>query len=647
MDDQPVFSLDTAPVNEGNPQADTTPAKVFSLDDNPPVGSILSTSLNKVPTATVGGSVWSKTLNAVGDNLSSNFATAGQPALPAPVASPFFAGIPYAARHLLDRAAEKVAAGGDAVLGDAAKNLPGYKSSADIGADIDARAKAYADNPDNAADSVPAMLGRGTGTALASAGPLSAVGRSIATLLDVGGATAYPTIARALEYLGGTAKAAPDASRVAQLATRGASLAAQGGTLGGGTAAVDADPKQPFLPQVAEGAASGAVAGPAIGAVGSTVAAPFKMLMGKAPGMVNPNVLPLADRFINDYKIGLDPTQLSQNPTYKIMMDQSGKLPFSGAADRIATARGQWQQNLAGEMGEKIPASGGITAPVMNRAINDRIGPGIGAIADRTTILADHGPDGSVYDDMGKIGQAMDDYGLTDAQRTPIQAISKGVLDAFSNGNGQISGKAYRNLTQTNGPIDTHMGSDDPTVAGFAGRIRNALDDAFSRSAAPGDVDALNQLRYQYRVAKTIQPLVAQKGATGDIDPNSLLQRVIAQSNKFDTSNKGIAYTGGGKLGEWASGGQLWVGRPPDSGTAARIAIASLLGGGNVALHNPAVLAGTAGTLAANRVAQSVLRSPVIGRNMIENSLNPQLGPTMQRYLPAAVPGLLGALNNQ
>ena len=623
----------SVPFSPGDNTSSGTPADVYDPGGNSP----LNTSYDKVPSNEHGAGIVGRVFDAVRSNIAENYATAGQPIFKddAPVESPFLTAVPRGARNAFDYAAEKVARGGEAVLGPLASQLPGYRSADDIHADLTQRQQAYEANPDNAAGSAPAIIGRGLGAGLAVGGPLARIGGVAASLLDSAGATAIPGVARALEYLSGGAKAAPDAGRVASVATRGGSLAAQGAELGGGTSAIEADPSKPFWPQVAEGAATGALANPAVGAGIFSAAYPLRAAMGQLPNMVRSDIAPLADKFINEYGIKLDPTQLTMNPTYKLMTDQAGKLPLSGAGNRIAEARMQWQKAVAGEMGET--ADNGITHDVMNSAA-DRIGSGMNAIADRTTIQGGT----PLRDDLTKIALEVPQFGLTDAQKTPVQAQFQNVLKAFDDGGGKISGKAYQNLVQTGGPLDTVISSTDPTVSAFGMKIKSALDDAFQRSALPGDQAALRDLRYQYRVMKTVQPLVEQKGLTGDIEPNGLLQRVRAQSAKFDSANGGIAYTGGGKLGDLAYGGQIFFGRPPDSGTAARnLIMGGLMGGGaGGALVHPLVPAATLATLMANRAIQSGLRSPGVGANMVQNSMAPNLTP--QRVPPGVIPGLLG-----
>lgn len=553
-----------------------------------------------------------------------------------PTSSPFFAGVAHGAREAIDQAAEKLTLGGEAVFGKGlVSKLPGYRSAEDIRADIAQRRTAYEAVPQYDAGSTGASIGRGVGAGLTLGGPLMKVGGLVAGGISRLGGAVVPGAMRGLEYLSGAAEAAPGASLPARLATRGASLSSQGAVTGGAIAGVQADPDKPILPQVAQGAGEGAIAAPVVGSAISAATYPARAALGQLPNMVHRGVVDLADRFVNQYGIRLDPTQLTTNPTYKLMTDQAGKMPLSGVGNRVAEARLQWQQALGREMGEAAPD--GITHDLMNTAAR-RIGGTMDTIAARTTIQRDP----ALLNDMVHIVSDIPRFGLTEAQLTPVRAQFRNVLGAFQQGNGRISGEAYQNLTQTGGPLDAVISSTDPTVAAFGLRIRHALDDAFQRSAAPGDQAALQQARYQYRVMKTVQPLVEQRGPTGDIEPNNLLKRVVAQSHAFDPSTRGVAYTGGGPLGDLAYGGQIFFGRPAESGTAARSWVtAGLLGGGlATAMEHPTVPAATLTALLANRAAQKAMRSPAVGGSMIENTLQPP-GPFVQQATPYVLPGLL------
>lgn len=480
-------------------------------------------------------------------------------------------------------------------------------------------------------DSVPASAGRVAGQTVATAPVIGAGGMAARAL-----AGAVPAIGPAVTFLGGGTRAAPTASLPARLATAGSSLAAQGAVTGGTQGALTAGPDQSTLGGAATGAAAGAILGPAIGAASY----PFRALAGHVANMTDADTAAWAQRAAN-YGIDIDAARMTNNPTYKLIADQGGKLPFSGVDE--TAARQQWQAAVARQFGET--ANDGITYDVMDRAAR-RIGGVFDGVANRTTVQGG----APLFHDMTNIALDMPKYGLTDrSPETPkIQAAAGNVLSAFSQGNGQITGRAYQTLTQTGGPLDTLVTSTDPTTAAFGMRIKDALDDAFQRSATPQDQAALTQARQQYRALKTVQPLVEQRGMSGDINPSALLQKVILQSHRFDSSTGGFAYTGGGAMGDLANIGSRFFSPSPDSGTAARnIMLGTVLGGGAIhALANPVTGIGApAASLFANFLLQQGIRSPAVGRAMIEGTVNPA-SRGAQFSNRTLVPAAVGLLNN-
>jgi hypothetical protein len=458
-------------------------------------------------------------------------------------------------------------------------------------------------------DSTPASIGRVTGQTVATAPVIGGAGMAARVAADV-----VPAIAPAVTFLGGGTRLASTASLPARAATAGSSLAAQGALTGGTQGALTAAPDQSTTDAALQGATTGGIAGPVIGAA----TYPLRALVGRVANMTTPELAQWAQTAKNTYGVDVDPSRLTNNPTYKLIADQTGKVPFSGVDE--TAQRQQWQAAVARQFGETT--DNGITYDVMDRAAR-RIGGVFDGVANRTTVQG--GP--PLFNDMANIALDMPRYGLTNAspETAKIQAGAQNVLSAFSQGNGRITGHAYQTLTQTGGPLDTLVNSTDPTTAAFGMRIRNALDDAFQRSATPQDQAALTQARQQYRALKTVQPLVEQRGATGDINPNALKQRVIAQSTRFDPSTGGFAYTGGGAMGDLANIGSIFFSPSADSGTAARnIVLGGLLGGGvGSVMSHPGVLAGTAATLLANRAFQAGIRSPAIGRAMIAGTVDP------------------------
>jgi hypothetical protein len=469
------------------------------------------------------------------------------------------------------------------------------------------------DFEDKYRDSSLATAGRVAGQMIGAAPVMMAGGMAARAAAE-----AVPAIAPALTFLGGGGSAGADAGLVTRLLARAGSTAAQGAIQGGVQGGLTAGPDQSTLSGAVSGAETGAALGPVAAAVGKLLSYPVQglaALRGTLPNLVQKDIAPLADKFVNEYKIQLDPSQLTTNPWLRQVTDQLSKLPAAGSAERIAQGRLQWQKALAGEMGESTDS--GITHNVMASA-RDRIQPGMDAIVNNNVAKAD----GGFYRDLAQHAQELPKFGPTADQLAPIKAQFQNVMNAVKDG--KIDGPTYQNLTQKGGPLDTAIGSTDPLVSGFAMKLKDAVDGAFQRSVTPETAAKWQQLRYQYRVMKTIEPLVEQKGLTGDIDPNALLQRVRAQSAKFDSSNQGLAYTGGGKLGDLAYGGQIFFGKPADSGTAGR----------TWAQHfadKPLAAIATSPVLLANRGLQSVVRNPATGARMIANTINP----------PAPVPNLV------
>src|SRR5207342_473836 len=97
--------------------------------------------------------------------------------------------------------------------------------------------------------------------------------------------------------------------------------------------------------------------------------------------------------------------------------------------------------------------------------------------------------------------------------------------------NGEIPGDVYQTLTHHGGPLARLESSADPDVAHYAGRIRDALDDAFVRSASQQDQDALTQARYQYRVMRTVDQLAAGS-RDGGITPLGFMNAVKTASRR-------------------------------------------------------------------------------------------------------------------
>ena len=180
------------------------------------------------------------------------------------------------------------------------------------------------------------------------------------------------------------------------------------------------------------------------------------------------------------------------------------------------------------------------------------------------------------------------------------------------------------------GSSTARRGASQPYLA----RIKDALKAQLIPSAPPGVAEDLATADRQYRAMKTIQPLAAMS-ATGDIRPGGLMRQVVNQSNKFDSSNGGVAYTGGGELGKLGQIGQQFFGTVPESGTAARIQAF------NFAQHPVATTVAAIPGVALNAPLQWALCRPAVARNLANTALGGPI-PDTGRVLPL---GLLGAID--
>ena len=221
-----------------------------------------------------------------------------------------------------------------------------------------------------------------------------------------------------------------------------------------------------------------------------------------------------------------------------------------------------FQRNLVSELGENpntpdLQSRNRITTGpggVMDRTAT-RVSQGFEDVANRTNINPTE--TGNLITQLANLdGRLNLTAGITDADKAAIRRNIDLVQNAAVNGNGSISGKDYQALTKYKADIDNLASNRDPNVAAIGMQIKSAIDDAFQKSAAPADQEALSQLRYQWRLMKTVQPL-AEKAQGANIDPGAFADRAVAASRRLDGSTGGIAYTGGGTIGELARVGEL------------------------------------------------------------------------------------------
>jgi hypothetical protein len=218
---------------------------------------------------------------------------------------------------------------------------------------------------------------------------------------------------------------------------------------------------------------------------------------------------------------------------------------------------------------------------------------------------------------------------LQPGEIAPLKAQIDDLKTMIGHNSGTIDGDAYQRLTNSKSLL-SKLERQNSNAGDMASNIRDAIDDAFARSAHPNDQAALQEARYQYRVMRTVDQLAAGSRG-GDITPLGFMQKVKAASQKFDPPTGGLAYTGGGNIGELARIGTLM--RPaPQTGTADRAMITALVAGGPAAVWaNPGAAAMAGGGIAANRMLQGYLRNPETSVRLAEGVINPGAGPRINR----------------
>lgn len=443
--------------------------------------------------------------------------------------------------------------------------------------------------------------------------------------------TAAPVAGPALDFLAGNAGS--------NFLTRGASLAANGAIQGaGGAALISGGNPAPIEQQLEQGAGAGTVFGPA----GAAVGAGFNKLGAAIAPKVDPLVAGLADTAVNKFGINLRGSQISASPIVKRLDTQMEARPFTGFADQNAAQRGQFTQAVGNTFGADSPR---LTPEVMSAA-KAKIGQTFEDVAAKTPIHADD----QLISDLARIEHEAP-QALPDSEAKPVLKQIGNVLSMIKP-DGTIDGATYQTLTRKGSPLDVAMSNHDSNIGFYAGQVRDALDSALERSAAPEDLASLRAARLAWKNMRTVEPLVS-KSDDGTISPALLNQRVSANF-------KDRAFSGAGDLGELAAIGQRFLKPASTSGTAENIRTNSALEKANAALAISAgigghmlglptdVNLGAAGLImgsgaiktGANKLVASAMSSPAYRNRLISSALNDGGSPSgitfNRNYVPYA-----------
>ena len=128
-----------------------------------------------------------------------------------------------------------------------------------------------------------------------------------------------------------------------------------------------------------------------------------------------------------------------------------------------------------------------------------------------------------------------------------------------------MPGRDYMGLTASDSPLANLASSDNSRVAGIGQQAMAMTRDAF-RNSLPPDVAARDAAaRYRWRLMNAVEPLV-ERAQGQSIDMGGLADSLLEQSQRFDHGRNGMAYTGGGQLGDYMSQARLIAEGPKPQG---------------------------------------------------------------------------------
>lgn len=345
-----------------------------------------------------------------------------------------------------------------------------------------------------------------------------------------------------------------------------------------------------------------AAIGGALGAGGQALSHGLSTLGTRAASAIDPLKKKLAG-VAAKYDIPLHASQLSDSLPAKVMASAGKYLPFSGAG---AAAKKQ-QEAFNAALGQTIGVKGAtkLTDDVLRSAKRD-IGKTYDDIFARNEVSLDK----TAVDELAAIRQKV----ARSLDKDNADVVNKNIDYIIDNvgASGRIPGKVYQSLRG-------ELAGNNDKVGTFLKEVRGTLDQAAGRSVGPQDAAALKQANSQWANARTIQDALKQAGGAAEN---------VAPANLWNLVKKGSTK----ELRELARVGQVLLKDPiPDSGTAQRSMLYSLLMGGGLAtgtlplLAKGAVAGATLGRVANSpRLADLMLRS---GRGQGAQALAPYARP--------------------
>lgn len=293
--------------------------------------------------------------------------------------------------------------------------------------------------------------------------------------------------------------------------------------------------------------AGNAAFGAAAGLGGQAVGAGLARVAKGASDTISPATKALFEK-AKAAGIPVTAAQLSDSRFVKALASVVDRLPWSGAAKRQASQQGAFNAAVGktfGAEGNKLTTEVMGAAKAKLGATFDRLGSAYGVKVDDELL----GRLAGIADEATRLSP--DNAG---------SAVSNVIDDILSKTeNGTLPGKAYQSFNTKL----RELAKTKDRYGGYVGQVRDAMEDALTRSIPAAEKELYKTARSQYASMKTAEKVAQTRG--GDVTPAALSH----------------AARGRGELGELAEIGQRFVRQTvPDSGTAERNLLYSALGGG-------------------------------------------------------------------
>lgn len=273
-------------------------------------------------------------------------------------------------------------------------------------------------------------------------------------------------------------------------------------------------------------------------------------------------------------------------------------------------------------------------------ALNNRLSTGFDDIASRNAIRSDP----QFGNDIGGVLREYDRV-LPSAQREIVNNMADDILAVTTQNGGQIPGDVYQATRSRLGNMAQSARNSDPQFSQALRGLRNALDNAMSRSVSPDDAADWARLRSEYGNMKVLEKAATGAGenaAEGLISPAKLRQAAVS-------GRQGQYARGTGDFDELARAGQI-LSPLPDSGTASRLAVRGLMStpaaaGAIVGGASGDVITGLMGAAAGAAVPAAAGR--VLMSAPMQSYLTNQLAPRMSTIDPRTLAVIQSLIANQ